>query len=404
MLPPDDLPPLTHAQMLDEDERKLLITLEYKYKEFFNVGRNLSEKADMMTDILSELLSNLSKSVVDKFPDQGLAFTILTTKIITSTTILSKLDEPISDKMPYFSKMTILDIRQTFFELQNTISNPTFNQAFKARAIQCVLLTLAYGKLQNLSGLFQLDKDQENLFFNLFIAPLQRLAQIGLFAKDALHIFSSFSQCNKLNHYDSEFIKDILLILTDLINRSELIGKFANKMQECINLVAMETVENRFSEAALKQLNFFEELVCKFVPLIMESKDTSNILDQLNMELTANLSLKSANLYHDVCKLINNTPLELSGITLIKNKLKHDLCVIHESREPDNIKLKSMHQLILDTYNTKIIVELNNLVRSISYLFSPPSSDFEKGLKQIIMDDRQKNIPDVINSAGLTLR
>lgn len=389
MPPPNDLPPLlTCAATLDENGQKLLLQLGYKYKEFFEVGERVSEQAKMLPQTLFDLFSHLELSI-NKLPDKGDSFTFFISKIIAYAKNLSELKEPFPYKMNNLSQMTLLDIRHTFSELQKCIIDPTANEIFKRRAIHCVSLTFAYGKLQQSRNLLSnYDPEQVRLIFSSLIAPLQRLAQIGLFAKDALDIFKSLNECNKINSFDHEFISDIIIILNDLINRSKLVALAADKIQNVITLVAMDTLEKRFSEAALKQLIFFEELVHKHIPLIMESNHPEDVLEMIDKELNTHFTLKSAELYRDVSNLIDSAKSDPSVIIPLKENLKKDLSVIHENLTMDDqSKLTMMKIIIKDAYNNKIVPELNNLSRKISYWWSPPTSDLEKNLKPFIQNE-----------------
>lgn len=384
-LPPHYLPPtLIDAKMLDDKSRKLLMTLENKCKEFFQVGDKVSIKAEIVSDILSAVLSNLGQAIVNKLPDNGFAFTIFTSKIIKYAGDLSSLIDPIphvSAQIQNLSMMNILDIKQTFFELRESIINPEHNQAFKNRAILCVLLTFGYGKLlQSRELMPNMDDHQFRLLSDSLIPSLQRLAQLGLFVNDAINIFKSLHNCKNITDSNKEIINETIMILNDLKHRAELIAKATNTMQAAITLVAMETLEKRFSEAALQQLGFFEELVNNVVPLIMESEHPEKVIDKLDQDLASHLTLQSAELYHDISRLLNNPKLDRQDII---TKLKKYLCDTHENKSlSDNEKFGLMKEFIISTYNG-----FAKSLNSQFYIINKPKSDLADILLKFIKED-----------------
>jgi hypothetical protein len=398
LLPPSDLPPmLTNGSMLDVNGQKLLKTLENKYKEFFKVGDSLSEKADILPDVIDGILSNLDVSIISRMPDNGVAFAIFMQEIMKSAQFLAKLSDPVpivSAKIQNLSNMYLLDIKYTFIELRNGIVDAHCNEAFKIRAIQCVLLTMALGKLQKSKDILNnVDEEIFSLIVTLLISPLQRLAQLGLFANDAIAIFKKLHSCSNLTDFDKEIITDTLIILEELFARSKLIGIVANTIHEATDLVAMDTLEKRFSVDALKQLEFFKTLVPTYVQLTMEAEFkpefTIQITEKLNSELESHLTLHSAKFYRKLCRLIDTSKNEFESVDNLKVKLKSALCTIHEDTTlSDETKLVLMTKLVEAT-KMDVTDALQNL--SWSSIFGSPQSDFEQKLKSFISIEMNTN-------------
>lgn len=384
----------TSETKLSDQGQQLLKKLENKYKEFFLVGDNLSDKAEIASDFLSEVLTNLGYVIVNKLPDNGLSFAIFASNIIKYTKDLSDLKDPIphvSERIQLLSAMNMLDIKQTFLDLQKCIVYPQHNYAFKNRAIQCVLLTFAYGKLlQSREFLVNVDNEQFRLLSDLLIPSLQRLAQLGLFAKDAIDIFNDLKKCEGVTVADQEIISETIGIIEAFIQRSKLIAIATDKIQTAIKLVAMESLEKRFSEDALKQLDYFEQLVHHIVPLIMESENPEEVIDKLDRDLAADLTLQSAKLYHDMSRLLSSDKLDRQDI--IAN-LKKSLCDIHENTTlSDYEKCESMKKTIKTVYNN-----FADALNSQFYIFNKPKSALADMLLKFVKEDFNKYQPQALS-------
>lgn len=389
-LPPDYLPPpLTNGTTLDNSGRKFLKNIENKYKEFFEVGDRLSEKAGIAFEILNAVLSNLSKAVVDKLPDGGLSFAMFTSSINKYAENLADRKDPIpqvSAQIQKLSEMNIPDIKQTFTDLHNGITNSEYNAGFKERAIACVLLTFAYGKLlQSRKLLTNIDDEQFKLLTDMLSPSFQRLAQLGLFVEGAKECFVSLLDCSiltgeKISEYDKEIINEIIKMLDEFMVRAKLIANATNIVQNAIQLVAMDTEEKRFSEDALKQLEFFEQLVLNTVPAIMESETPEIVLEKLNQELSSKLTLESAKLYRQVLKLLDKQGLDRQNVIV---ELKKKLCEIHEDTMlDDSTKLLRMKNTIITIHNN-----LADELYSQSSFFYQPKSDLKDMLLTFVKNN-----------------
>ena len=382
----DDFNLINDLELIGEDAEKV-VQLGYRLREFNNNGQDLSDKVSQLPVILNSKLDEVNNSLS---AEQKISLQSFFMDITESFTIISQLSDPFPEMTKVITdkpKLNFSDIIFCINVLHNRVVNPIYNDNFKTRAIQCVLLTLAYEKL------LKSPIDVKDIA-NLLIIPMQRLTRISLFSGDGLKGFDSIKKCIDDKYFIQ--IENTFLQVNELNCRSAMIAIAVNEMK-----AAMDFVTNRISECKYNTFSrsmdaFTRKFVEEIVTYVMEApiQDKSFFVEKIKQEYTNQMCSTYISLcdylHHDFLnslgKITTNRTLEINSLT---NKLKE----IHEnSFLTDSEKLTGMKREIGSAYAA--------LSNSMGSIFGPKRSNYLDFLSDFIQKEMIHYSEIVLNNTN----
>lgn len=375
---------------LSVDAYKLVVQFGYRLREFNNNGQDLSDKVAELPKILKARLDMVSDSIS---AEQKISLESFFMDITESFTKILQLNDPFPEITKIVSQKQKLDFDDIIFcinILHNQVVNPIYNENFKTRAIQCVLLSLAYEKL------LKSPVDVKDIA-NILIIPMQRLTRISLFSGDGLKNVDSLMKCIDHQHFNQ--IENLFIQVNELNCRSSMIAIAVNELKAAMDFVVTRISSSKCNTYSRSIDAFTSHFVEEIVTCVMEApiKDkifSINITEKIQHEylkpMCSDYISLCDHLHYDFInslgKITTNRTSEINNLT---NKLKE----IHEDLFlTDSEKLACMKREIGNAYA--------ELSKSIGTFFGPKRSNFLDFLSNFIKTEMIHYSEVVLNNTN----
>jgi len=338
---------LSEIKISDEAAR-IVRQLEFQLREFNKTGMDLSGQVAKLPELIANKLYNARGTVS---AEQLESWQNYFQMIVDFFTTLSQFEDPfpeITKLLADKSSLNISNIAYCLHMLHFRVVHPDYNKEFKARAIQCVLLSLEYEKILKCRSIDVKD------ISNLLIMPFQRLTKLGLFATDAYSNITNLKS-QDLDQSLMQSIANAALHVGELKSRSKMIATSLNEIKETMEVL----VKYLPAYSACKQEKIARAFVEEIVPFIMEAPFvdsetfSTTILDKIKREYSDSMKSKFIfpcdDLFYDFSIMLKKVETDKKDEV---EKLINALTIIHEDASLDqDVKLLRMKIQIEETHD-----------------------------------------------------